>query len=58
MPQAALVFMSGDVSNYIGIATIAKLLPNCLIPSDALNHNSMIEGGRPLEGCQPNLAPQ
>jgi 5-aminolevulinate synthase len=41
---AALVFTSGYVSNATGIATIAQLLPNCLILSDALNHNSMIEG--------------
>src|ERR1044072_8712632 len=44
--QAALVFTSGYVSNETGIATIAKLLPNCLLLSDALNHNSMIEGVR------------
>src|SRR5579872_1877454 len=44
--QAALVFTSGYVSNQTGIATIAKLLPNCLLLSDALNHNSMIEGVR------------
>ncbi len=43
---AALVFTSGYVSNQTGIPTIAKLLPNCLILSDALNHNSMIEGVR------------
>ncbi len=43
---AALVFTSGYVSNQTGIATIARLLPNCLILSDALNHNSMIEGVR------------
>src|SRR6201997_5339333 len=44
--EAALVFTSGYVSNETGIATIAKLLPNCLILPDASNHNSMIEGVR------------
>jgi 5-aminolevulinate synthase len=43
---AALVFTSGYVSNETGISTIAGLLPNCLLLSDALNHNSMIEGVR------------
>src|SRR5262249_6476852 len=42
--EAALVFTSGYVSNETGIPTIAKLLPNCVILSDAWNHNSMIEG--------------
>jgi 5-aminolevulinate synthase len=37
------------VSNEAGIATIAKLLPNCVILSDAWNHNSMIEGVRRAE---------
>ena len=44
--EAALVFTSGYVSNETAIATIAKLLPNCVIMSDARNHNSMIEGVR------------
>jgi 5-aminolevulinate synthase len=41
-----LVFTSGYVSNETGISTLAKLMPNCLILSDAWNHNSMIEGVR------------
>jgi 5-aminolevulinate synthase len=49
--EAALVFTSGYVSNQTGIATLAKLIPNCLILSDAFNHNSMIEGIR-QSGCE------
>jgi 5-aminolevulinate synthase len=44
--EAALVFTSGYISNQAGISTIARLIPDCLILSDAENHNSMIEGVR------------
>src|ERR1700740_1614846 len=49
--EAALIFTSGYVSNQTGIATMAKLITNCLIISDAFNHNSMIEGVR-QSGCE------
>jgi 5-aminolevulinate synthase len=52
--EAALVFTSGYVSNETGIATIAGLIPNCLILSDALNHNSMIAGVR-QSGCEKRV---
>ena len=52
--EAALVFTSGYVSNETGIATLAKLMPNCLILSDALNHNSMIEGVR-QSSCEKKI---
>src|SRR6201996_6265063 len=51
---ASLVFTSGYVSNQTGIATIARMLPDCLLLSDALNHNSMIEGVR-QSGCEKQI---
>jgi 5-aminolevulinate synthase len=44
--EAGLAFTSGFISNEASISTIARLLPNCLIISDELNHASMIEGVR------------
>jgi len=52
--EAALVFTSGYVSNQTGISTLSRLMPNCVILSDALNHNSMIEGVRQA-GCEKQI---
>ena len=56
--EAALVFTSGYISNLAGIATLARLLPDCLILSDAFNHASMIEGVRHAGSEKRDLAPQ
>ncbi len=52
--SAALAFTSGWTSNLAAISTLASLMPDCLILSDALNHNSMIEGVR-RSGCEKKV---
>jgi len=52
--EAALVFTSGYVANQTAISTLAKLLPDCVLFSDAQNHNSMIEGIRQA-GCEKHV---
>jgi len=49
--QGALLFTSGYVSNEATLATLAKILPGCIVFSDELNHASMIAGIRNA-GCE------
>jgi len=52
--DGALLFTSGYISNEATLATIGKLLPGCIVFSDALNHASMIAGIR-NSGCEKQV---
>jgi 5-aminolevulinate synthase len=52
--EGALLFTSGYVSNDATLSTLARLLPSCVIFSDALNHASMIAGIR-NSGCEKKV---
>jgi 5-aminolevulinate synthase len=52
--EGALLFTSGYVSNEATLATLAKILPGCIVFSDELNHASMIAGIR-NSGCEKRV---
>lgn len=52
--EAALLFTSGYISNEATLSALAKVLPGCVIYSDALNHAIMIAGIR-TSGCEKKV---
>jgi 5-aminolevulinate synthase len=51
---AALLFTSGFVANEATLSTLGRLLPGCVVYSDAKNHASMIAGIR-HSGCTKRI---
>ncbi|KAF0186420.1 MAG: 5-aminolevulinate synthase [Hyphomonadaceae bacterium] len=52
--ESALLFTSGYVANDATLATLSRILPGCIVYSDASNHASMIEGIR-RSGCEKRV---
>ncbi|MCP5367315.1 MAG: 5-aminolevulinate synthase [Hyphomicrobiales bacterium] len=44
--ESALLLGSGWMANMTALSTVCAMVPDCLVISDAKNHNSMIEGIR------------
>jgi 5-aminolevulinate synthase len=42
--EGALLFGSGWIANMTALSTLCRLLPECVVFSDAKNHNSIVEG--------------
>ena len=55
--EAALVFTSGYVSNQTGIATMAKLMPNCLDPVGCARPQFDDRGRAPIDLREEDLPP-
>ncbi len=52
--EAGLVFSSGYIANEGALSTLGKLMPGCIIFSDAMNHASMIHGIK-SSGCEKHV---